>query len=787
MLLPGQGMKPAPVSPDLARHFTALDAAGSVGIWTCDPHGTLEWLGGSISRNLGVTTQALQSAGLVARMPPGEALEQRVQQWQHAVATGNAWSAPLEVLDAEGRLQLILLRAQPVVGPDGAIERWLGTWDFPRVGSTPQFATPRRLQALQRAEDRFRLLVDAVQDYAIFMLDPDGIVVSWNSGAERINGYRTEEILGSHFSRFYTAVDLQAGKPELELQVAQSQGRFEEEGWRLRKDGSAFLAHVILTAMHDDAGALVGFAKVTHDVTRERETEALREARDRLDGILRSVTDGILAQDVHGVVFANDAAARLLGVADALVLHRSPESLRAGLATLRTPDGAEVPFDQLPPARVLAGQPSPEVLFRQGQSLRPRWLTFKSTPVESGVAQQRLAISILHDVTDLREAEERVRGSQKMEAIGRLAGGIAHDFNNLLTAINGYSELLLQQMSQTDPSRAFLSEIRRAGERAASLTKQLLAYSRRQVLAPRHFNLNSVVAEMDKLLRRLIGEHIELVTHLETRLGTVHADVSQVEQVLVNLAVNARDAMEGGGKLFIETANALVPEGQPGPVPPGDWVTLSVRDTGRGMDAETRARIFEPFFTTKEFGKGTGLGLSTVEGIVQQSGGLVTVESEPGQGTSFRICFPRVDARRSSIEPAAIEEAQVRRGHETVLVVEDEDPVRALAQRMLEQSGYTVLVARDGEDALRQAEDEAQRIDLVLTDVVMPKMNGNELAQRLLARRSGLRVVFMSGYTDDVIVRRGLPETQTSFLQKPFSIRQLQAAIRNLLDDAPGA
>ena len=530
---------------------------------------------------------------------------------------------------------------------------------------------------------------------------------------------------------------------------------------------------------------------------RTAEVEELRQARDQLDVILRSVADGIFAQAEDGtVVFANDAAAHLLGLADAAALRETAGALDRAMAGLRAPDDSVTPAHNLPPARALRGLPSPEAMLRQGTAEgRDHWLTVKSTPISpTRSSDVRLAITILHDVTDLRIAEERVRGAQKMEAIGRLAGGIAHDFNNLLTAINGYSELLLQQMPRGDPSRPFLAEIRRSGERAASLTRQLLAYSRRQVLAPRHFNLNSVVAEMDKLLRRLIGEHIELVTHLEPQLGIVHADLGQIEQVLVNLAVNARDSMEEGGRLVIETANALVPALDPGApsssthsgipvVQPGHWVQLTVRDTGRGMDEETRSHIFEPFFTTKEFGKGTGLGLSTVEGIIQQSGGAITVESAPGRGSTFCIWFPRVQPGRQPIETSPGDEVQLRRGHETVLVVEDEAPVRELAQRMLELAGYKVLVARDGEDALHQADDDDLCIDLVLTDGGMPRMNGNDLAQRLMAGRSKLRGLFMSGYTDDVIVRRGLPETQTGFLQKPFSARQLQGAVRALLDE----
>jgi len=387
------------------------------------------------------------------------------------------------------------------------------------------------------------------------------------------------------------------------------------------------------------------------------------------------------------------------------------------------------------------------------------------------------------DVTDQRHLEEQFRQSQKMEAVGQLAGGIAHDFNNLLTAILGNTQLLLRELPPGDSKRGDVEEIRKASERAASLTRQLLAYSRRQMLQPVVLDLNVVVAEMDKLLRRLIGEHIALVTVLAPDLGRVKADPNQLEQVIVNLAVNARDAMPEGGKLTIETANVDLDEGfaqaHLGSVP-GAYAMLAVTDTGSGMDATVRAHLFEPFFTTKEVGKGTGLGLATVYGIVKQSDGYISVYSEPGHGSSFKIYLPRVATPAGAA--AGPQKGGPARGTETVLVVEDEPAVLSLSRRALEAQGYVVLAASDAAAALRVVERHGGMIHLLLTDVVMPGLSGRELADQLAGQRPGIRVLYMSGYPGDAVVQHGTLPTGSAFLQKPFSPDGLARKVRDVLD-----
>ena len=388
--------------------------------------------------------------------------------------------------------------------------------------------------------------------------------------------------------------------------------------------------------------------------------------------------------------------------------------------------------------------------------------------------------TFVRDVTDQRRLQQQLTQSQKMEAIGRLAGGVAHDFNNLLTVITSYSDLVYQDLPPDDPRRDDVDQVRKAADGAAALTRQLLAFSRQQVLEPKVIDLNSVVDNLKKILQRVIGEDVELTTVLAAELAAVKADVSQIEQILMNLAVNARDAMPSGGKLTIETTNAdYDPERQQRSDGSSEFVMLAVTDTGTGMDEATKARIFEPFFTTKQPGKGTGLGLATVYAIVTQAGGFIWVYSELGHGTSFKIYLPQVDAVATT---AAVARVDLPRGTETVLLVEDAAAVRAVARQVLQRQGYNVLEASDGEDALHLAARYQGTIDLVLTDVVMPRAGGRELAERLLTVRRDTRVLYMSGYTDDSVVRHGILEGGVAYLQKPFSPEGLARKVREVLD-----
>ena len=394
------------------------------------------------------------------------------------------------------------------------------------------------------------------------------------------------------------------------------------------------------------------------------------------------------------------------------------------------------------------------------------------------------ALAMAHDITKRKSVETQLLQAQKMEAVGRLAGGIAHDFNNLLTAIFGSSDLLLGDLSADDQRRADVEDIKQAAQRAAALTRQLLAFSRQQVLAPQVLDMNALIADLEKMLRRLIGEDIEFRTVLAPDLGAVRADPGQLEQVIMNLAVNARDAMPHGGKLTVETVNADLDDAYAQahiPAVPGRYTMLAVSDTGIGMDTQVKAHIFEPFFTTKEKGKGTGLGLATVYGIVKQSNGYIWVYSEPGQGTSFKIYLPRVAAAAEPPAPKPMAPASLR-GSETVLLAEDEEAVRNLTRRVLAAHGYTVLTAADGQEALRLAEKHAGPIHLLLTDVVMPNMSGRQLAERVVSARYETKVLYLSGYTDDAIIHHGVLEPGIAFLQKPFTPQGLARKLREVLD-----
>ena len=432
------------------------------------------------------------------------------------------------------------------------------------------------------------------------------------------------------------------------------------------------------------------------------------------------------------------------------------------------------------------------MIARDGRVLwfRDEAVMLRRQPEDSEPDAKGLMQGVLHDITDQKRLEDQLRQAQKMEAVGRLAGGVAHDFNNLLMVIQGHTSLLTEKLAEGGSERRSVEQIQKSAERAAGLTRQLLAFSRMQVMQPRVLDLNGVVADMGKMLRRVIGEHIELILRYDCNLGRVKADPGQIEQVLMNLVVNARDAMPGGGKLVVETCNLMLDEPaarrMSSSVQAGSYVVLSVSDTGIGMDPETQSHIFEPFFTTKEQGKGTGLGLATVYGITQQSGGHITVYSQPGQGATFRLYLPRVEDpadRGSGVRPRP----KIPKGSETILLVEDEKEVRELAREALRRGGYSVLEASDGEHAVRVAESFAGPIHLLVTDVVMPNLGGAELAARLLEMRPTLKVVYMSGYSEFTSAATGGLGPMTSFLQKPFSLEMLGRKVREVLDEANGA
>jgi PAS domain S-box-containing protein len=508
------------------------------------------------------------------------------------------------------------------------------------------------------------------------------------------------------------------------------------------------------------------------------ESRATEFASRRLAAIVESSFDAIVSKDLDGIITTwNQAAERLFG-------YTAEEIIGKPVTTLIPPHllGDEPRIL----ARVRSGERvEPFETVRMRKDGRPVDVSLTVSPIRDRNGRIIGASKILRDITERRryeaalaEKEEQLRQTQKMEAVGKLAGGIAHDFNNLLTAINGYSEMALGMVEEGSILQEFLLEIKKSGDRAASLTQQLLAYSRKQILAPTIFNLNATVAEMDRLLRRLIGEDIEVNCVLEPDLGLVKADAGQVQQILLNLVLNARDAMPQGGRITVETGNRVLDGNRTAALEAaaGSYVMLSVSDTGHGMSEEVMAKIFEPFFTTKGVGKGTGLGLSSVYGIVKQSGGSIEVESAPGQGSAFRVYLPLARPEDMAAASGRKSAAEGLPGSEVVLLVEDEETVRKFVHRTLSTRGYSLVEAKDGAAALSLGE-KLPRIDLLLTDVVMPNLNGVALAERLKRTHPDMRVIFMSGYPDNELAPQGFDARSMMFIQKPFGPGALLQAL----------
>ncbi|TAL08529.1 MAG: response regulator [Nitrospirae bacterium] len=522
-------------------------------------------------------------------------------------------------------------------------------------------------------------------------------------------------------------------------------------------------------------------------VVQKRATEAMLRSEAMKSAVLRSSLDAIITIDQRGLILEFNPAA------EATFGYRRDEVMGKPMAELIIPPSLrEKQYRDL--AQYLAAGQGP--VLERGKEIIAMRADETEFPVELAITRIGLEgvpifTAFIRDISELKRAEKekenleaQFRQAQKMEAVGQLTGGIAHDFNNLLTIINGYTEMLLQTLPAGDPQRDNAAQVKEAGDRAVALTRQLLAFSRRQMLEPKVLDLNAVVTNIDKMLTRMIGEDITLTSTLMPRLGRVKADPGQIEQVIMNLAVNARDAMPQGGKLTIETTNVELDENfaqKHAVVKPGRYVMLAVSDTGCGMNAETQQRIFEPFFTTKGLGKGTGLGLATTYGIVKQSGGSIWVYSEVGQGTTFKVYLPRVDEKPDAVLPGAVGASPLQ-GTETILLVEDDAPLRKLTHAILRKGGYAVLSAGHGDEAFRVCAEHTGPIHLLVSDVVMPGMGGHELAERLKSAHPDMKVLYVSGYTDDTVVRHGVLNRNMAFLQKPFTMHGLLRKVREVLD-----
>ncbi|MFO0865228.1 MAG: PAS domain S-box protein [Gemmataceae bacterium] len=628
-----------------------------------------------------------------------------------------------------------------------------------------------------RSETLLKAVVDNALD-GIVGIDAFGNIESFNRTAEKQFGYSLEEVLGKNVKVLmpepyrgehdgYLSNYLQTG-------VARIIG-IGRQVVAQRKDGSTFPIELgVSEFLVDDRRHFTGVIRdITHQVQREQALRLMERA-------MRAVSQGILITDPNlpdnPIVYASRGFENLTG-------YRAEEAVGRNCRFLQGPGTDRTSVARVRKAISDQVECVVEVLnYRKNGSTF--WNALAISPVRDDQGRVTNFVGVQADVTERHTLEAQVRQAQKMEAVGQLAGGVAHDFNNLLTIISGYSELLLQLLPPGDMKRQAVAAISEAGSRAAGLTRQLLAFSRQTVLEPKVLDLNAIVLDTEKMLKRIIGEDVELSTSLEPSLWRVRVDPGQIGQILMNLAVNARDAMPRGGKLTIETRNITIDERYVSShvdAEQGRYAMIAVSDTGTGMPEEVRSRIFEPFFTTKGVGKGTGLGLSVAHGIVKQSRGHIEVYSEVGIGTTFKIYLPAVQGTLST--QIANEPNGSPRGTETVLLVEDEDGVREIATLVLRTHGYAVLVAATGEDALRCAAEHDDKIDLLLTDVVMPGISGRQVAELLKARIPSLKLLFLSGYTDDAVVRHGILQAEVAFLQKPYTPASLLRKVRQVLDE----
>ena len=642
-----------------------------------------------------------------------------------------------------------------------------------------------RFAASQTEEGRYRLLVEAITDYAIYMLDVDGLVSSWNPGAQRFKGYTADEIVGRHFSRFYTDEDRAAGVPDFALRTARDVGRFEAEGWRVRKDGTRFWAHVVIDPIKSPDGDLIGFAKITRDLTERAEAErVLRQSQEQFRLLIEGVVDyAIYMLDPDGrVVSWNTGAQRIKGytAAEAIGRHFSDfyteEDRNAGL-----------------PAKGLATAAREGRWEQEGWRVRKTGERFLAHVILDAVRDDvgRLIgfAKVTRDVTERVEAQQALEAtrealfqSQKLEAIGQLTGGIAHDFNNLLMAVLGSLELVKKRMPEDERITPLLDNAVQAARRGATLTQRMLAFARKQELALQSVNLADTVNEMRGLMQHTIGPTVRIETRVDDNLPCVRTDRSQLDSALLNLAVNARDAMPDGGVITITAERRRVEAGE-SDLEAGEYVRLCVSDTGEGMDEATLARATDPFFTTKGVGKGTGLGLSMVHGLAAQSGGSLRLHSSKGRGATVEIWLPAAGpAREAAPEaPERFADEPAAHGRRRILAVDDDALVLVNMAAMLDDLGHQVVQATSGQEAIRLLA-EHNNIDLVITDHAMPGMTGQELAERLEELHPGLPVVIATGYAEiPAAAARARPR-----LAKPFTQDDLAAAVQAALDPVRG-
>lgn len=623
--------------------------------------------------------------------------------------------------------------------------------------------------------EMYRQLVDAVTDYALYMLDSEGRIASWNSGAQRLNGYAPDEIIGRHFSCLFTSEDQSVGLPARALANAARDGRSEAEGWRVRKDGSLFWTNSVLTQLLDHTGKLIGFAKISRDLTdKRRQVQATYDSALQLRLLVQGVRDyAIYMLDTEGRITSWNSGAR------AIKGYEEEEVLGQHFSLFYTEEDRArgVPADALQTSLSVGKFEAEARRVRKDGSLF--WAHVLIDPIYDELGEHIGFAKVTRDITErkqaegeLRQAQEALMQAQKLQALGELAGGIAHDFNNLMTVMRGAADFMLRQPElSSDKRKRYLSIMLETAERATSLTSQLLAFARRQPLEPEVIELSIRLDALGEMLQRTLGSPYELRLDLAPALWLVEIDPTGLEAALLNAVLNARDAMPNGGQITIATRNVTRPE--------GDGVALSISDTGHGISPETLKRVFEPFFTTKPTGKGTGLGLPQIHGWAVQSGGLANIRSELGQGTTVELWLPRTNKRRQK-EDVPDSGVKLPTGLK-VLVVEDSDHVRYFARQLLDDLGCTVLEASDANEALELM--KVHDIDLVFSDIVMPGMSGLDMAKRIKELHEGIPVLLASGYSS----KQFIPKDQREFpiLRKPYKLETLAVSINQLVCRLP--
>jgi two-component system, cell cycle sensor histidine kinase and response regulator CckA len=753
-------------------------------VWISAADGTTNYLNRYGRDFLGLAPNEANTQVWVGLVHPDHRTAVR-RTWKEASRSEAPYEVEYRLKRADGSYRWILERAVPRRDADGQVRSWVGTCtdveDQKRAVASLRESEERDVFGRKRAEralEQERAVSEtllASLPALVGVVDRRGRLVRWNQNYAEATGLPNEELLG----RDVLATVIDEDRPRL----AETMRRVFEDGGYEQVEGRARNAQgevreYVFAGRRVEIGGETFIVSTGLDVTDRRRAE---EQQARLSQVVEQTAESIVITDPGGsILYVNPAFEAVSGYTRAEAIGQNPRILKSG-----NQDAAfyRRMWEVLARGEVWTGRlinrRKDGILFEEDATIGP---------VRDATGRVTSYVAVKRDVTNETRLERQLLQAQKIEAVGRLAGGIAHDFNNLLGVIMGYADLVRRGLGADHPLGGKVDQIRKATERAAALTRQLLAFSRKQVLQPKVIDLNGVLRDVEPMLRRLIGEDIELRTILEPRLGRVKADPFQIEQVVMNLALNARDAMPEGGHLTFETQDAALDAecvAQHPVVPPGRYVMLAVSDTGAGMDAETQAHAFEPFFTTKDAGKGTGLGLATVYGIVKQSEGYIWLYSEVGLGTTFKIYLPRVD-EAEVVDAPGKEPTRLAAGHETVLVVEDEASLRDVLCETLESGGYTVLVARDGAEAVRIAGEYAGAIHLIVTDAIMPGLTGRKTVEQIIPTRPETNLLFISGYTDEAIAKQGVLLPGAAFLSKPFTPDDLLRKVRAVLEGEGG-